>query len=65
LLGGILILKNVFIVRHCKAEGQSADSRLTDLGINQANKLTEFLMPRNIDYIISSPYERAIEQFRH
>ncbi|NOU74256.1 histidine phosphatase family protein [Paenibacillus sp. LMG 31458] len=52
-------MKNVFIVRHCQAEGQSADARLSDLGLNQANKLTEFLMPKNIDYIISSPYERA------
>jgi 2,3-bisphosphoglycerate-dependent phosphoglycerate mutase len=52
-------LKNVFLVRHCHAEGQAADSRLSDLGLNQANKLTEFLMPKKIDYIISSPYERA------
>jgi 2,3-bisphosphoglycerate-dependent phosphoglycerate mutase len=52
-------LKNVYIVRHCKAEGQSAEAQLTESGINQANKLTEFLLPRNIDSIISSPYVRA------
>jgi 2,3-bisphosphoglycerate-dependent phosphoglycerate mutase len=52
-------MKNVYIVRHCMAEGQSADAPLTDLGSKQANKLAEFLLPKNIDYIISSPYERA------
>lgn len=52
-------MKNVYIVRHCKAEGQSADANLTNSGFQQANKLAEFLSGRNIDCIVSSPYERA------
>lgn len=52
-------MKNIYLIRHCKAEGQSADAPLTELGREQAHKLTEFLLPKNIDLIISSPYERA------
>lgn len=52
-------MKNVYIVRHCKAEGQAADARLTVIGIEQAESLAEFLSDKNIDCIISSPYERA------
>lgn len=53
-------MKNVFVVRHCQAEGQSPESQLTALGLNQAIKLTNFFEHKNIDFIISSPYERAI-----
>jgi 2,3-bisphosphoglycerate-dependent phosphoglycerate mutase len=52
-------MKNIYIVRHCTAEGQSSDAPLTTVGFQQANKLAEFLSDRNIDYIVSSPYERA------
>jgi 2,3-bisphosphoglycerate-dependent phosphoglycerate mutase len=52
-------MKNVYVVRHCMAEGQASDARLTATGVEQAEKLAEFLSDRNIDYIISSPYERA------
>ncbi|MFD0710538.1 histidine phosphatase family protein [Paenibacillus sp. GCM10027626] len=52
-------MKNVFIVRHCEAEGQAPDARLTAAGRQQAERLTGLLMDKNIDYIISSPYERA------
>ena len=50
---------NVYVVRHCKAEGQAADAPLTEAGIQQADKLADFLSGRNIDAIHSSPYERA------
>ncbi|MNI57043.1 putative phosphoserine phosphatase 2 [compost metagenome] len=52
-------MKNVYVVRHCKAEGQSADARLTDFGVQQAYYLAEFFIDKHIDHIISSPYERA------
>jgi len=39
-------MKNVYVVRHCKAEGQALDAQLSAFGAD-------------IDYIISSPYERA------
>jgi 2,3-bisphosphoglycerate-dependent phosphoglycerate mutase len=52
-------MKNIFIVRHCKAEGQASDARLTETGIEQAEKLASFLSDKEIDTIISSPFERA------
>src|SRR5690554_3471376 len=52
-------MKYIYLIRHCIAEGQSADAPLMELGREQANKLTEFLEPKNFDFIISSPYERA------
>jgi len=52
-------MKNVYVVRHCKAEGQASDAQLTAIGVEQAKKLAEFLSDKDIDCIISSPYERA------
>lgn len=52
-------MKNIFVVRHCKAEGQAPDAPLTTIGVEQANKLAEFLADQAIDLIISSPFERA------
>jgi 2,3-bisphosphoglycerate-dependent phosphoglycerate mutase len=51
--------QNLYIVRHCQAEGQAPDAKLTDLGRQQAVKLADFLIDKEIDYIVSSPYERA------
>ncbi|MGG4393140.1 histidine phosphatase family protein [Paenibacillus thiaminolyticus] len=52
-------MKNVYIVRHCQAEGQAPDAPLTAAGVRQADKLAEFLADKPIEHIISSPYERA------
>ncbi|MFS1511472.1 histidine phosphatase family protein [Chengkuizengella sp. SCS-71B] len=52
-------MMNIYVVRHCKAGGQESSAPLTDLGLQEANKLSEFLLSKNIDFIISSPYERA------
>ncbi|GKU78218.1 hypothetical protein L3i20_v226150 [Paenibacillus sp. L3-i20] len=52
-------MKNIYVVRHCMAEGQASDAQLTAIGVEQAEKLTEILADKDIDYIISSPYERA------
>lgn len=54
-------LKNIYLIRHCKAEGQPAEAKLTDLGLNQAKDLKEFLQPYDIQYIASSPYVRAVD----
>lgn len=54
-------LKNIYLIRHCKAEGQPAEAKLTDLGVDQAKELMEFLKPYNIQYIASSPYVRAVD----
>ncbi|WP_274365590.1 histidine phosphatase family protein [Paenibacillus thermotolerans] len=52
-------MKHVYIVRHCKAEGQAADAPLTAEGVRQAEKLAEFFSDKPIDYIVSSPFDRA------
>ncbi|MBB6673714.1 histidine phosphatase family protein [Cohnella nanjingensis] len=52
-------MKNVYLVRHCQAEGQAPDAPLTDEGNRQALRLASFLADREIDCLISSPYERA------
>lgn len=57
-------MNNIYIVRHCKAEGQAADAQLTDLGVQQAHKLADLLSNRPIDYIISSPYESAYQTIK-
>lgn len=57
---GVDTLKKIYLIRHCKAEGQPPQSRLTDLGETQALELRDFLKDHNITYIASSPYVRAI-----
>lgn len=53
------MMKYVYVVRHCKADGQEPDAKLTELGIQQAENLAKFLLDKDIDFIISSPFERA------
>lgn len=53
--------KNIFVIRHCEAEGQPKQAPLTNNGQKQANTLGSFLADYNIDRIISSPFVRAIE----
>jgi 2,3-bisphosphoglycerate-dependent phosphoglycerate mutase len=50
---------DIYIVRHCKAEGQSPDANLTDEGYLQAERLAEFLYDKKIESIICSPFVRA------
>ncbi|QGQ96424.1 histidine phosphatase family protein [Paenibacillus psychroresistens] len=50
---------NIYIVRHCKAEGQSLDANLTDEGYLQADRLATFLFDKKIEMIICSPFARA------
>lgn len=52
--------KSIFLIRHCKADGQESSATLTSEGLEQAYKLADFLYAKQIDYIISSSYERAI-----
>lgn len=54
-------MKKVYIVRHCRAMGQSPEAELTAEGHLQANKLATFLIDREIDSITSSPFVRAIQ----
>jgi len=52
--------KRIFLIRHCKANGQEPGATLTSEGLEQTYKLADFLSSKQIDHIISSPYERAI-----
>lgn len=54
-------MKTLYIVRHCKAEGQEADAPLTPEGIAQSNCLADLLANAAIERIISSPYTRATQ----
>jgi 2,3-bisphosphoglycerate-dependent phosphoglycerate mutase len=54
-------MKTLYVVRHCKAEGQEADAPLTPEGVAQANSLAGLLATANIERIVSSPYVRATQ----
>lgn len=52
-------MKQLYVVRHCKAEGQPAEARLTPEGIAQAERLAMFMLGQPIERIVSSPFLRA------
>ncbi|WP_336788864.1 histidine phosphatase family protein [Paenibacillus sp. MMO-177] len=52
-------MKQVYLVRHCKAAGQEPDAPLTEAGVRQAEALADFFSGRAVDVILSSPFERA------
>lgn len=54
-------MKRVYLVRHCRASGQEPDRPLNEEGEAQAIALADFLAPRGIERIVSSPFVRAIE----
>jgi 2,3-bisphosphoglycerate-dependent phosphoglycerate mutase len=58
------ILKKIYVIRHCEAEGQPPEAQLTDIGLKQALDLCEFFSNIKIDRIISSPYKRTIESIQ-
>lgn len=58
---GVIQLKKIFVVRHCKAEGQPPESPRTEEGFKQAKELAAFFNNIKVDRIISSPYKRAIQ----
>ncbi|TVX91385.1 histidine phosphatase family protein [Cohnella terricola] len=57
-------MKHIYLVRHCKAAGQEPEAPLTLEGNQQAELLGEFFINKNVEYIISSPYERAKHTIR-
>ncbi|MED1511690.1 histidine phosphatase family protein [Bacillus proteolyticus] len=59
-------MKKIIVIRHCSATGQERNAELTNIGRDQANSLATFLLENNlqIDYIISSPFVRAIDSIR-
>ncbi|MEW4220677.1 histidine phosphatase family protein [Rossellomorea marisflavi] len=56
--------KTIYLVRHCKAEGQAPDARLTREGKEQADRVTAFFKGISVDAILTSPYLRAVDTVR-
>ncbi|HEX8616907.1 MAG TPA: histidine phosphatase family protein [Thermoanaerobaculia bacterium] len=54
-------MRTLYVVRHCKAEGQEADAPLTAEGVAQSASLADFLANEKIERILSSPYVRATQ----
>lgn len=52
-------MKTLYVVRHCKAEGQPASAALTPEGMQQAEALAAFLADKGVERIVSSPFLRA------
>ncbi len=53
--------QQLILVRHAAATGQDPAAALTAQGQRQALALAEFLLPRQIERVISSPFARAID----
>lgn len=54
-------MKRIYVVRHCKANGQEVEALLTKDGKEQAENLALFFNDKNIQQVISSPMKRAIQ----
>jgi 2,3-bisphosphoglycerate-dependent phosphoglycerate mutase len=52
-------LKSVYMVRHCKAEGQEPEAALTAQGWNQVEQLRSLFADIQLQAAVSSPYRRA------
>ncbi|MCP3748023.1 MULTISPECIES: histidine phosphatase family protein [Paenibacillus] len=53
-------MKKIYFVRHAQATGQEPDARLTDEGTRQAEQLADFMENVGVEYIVSSPWIRAV-----
>jgi 2,3-bisphosphoglycerate-dependent phosphoglycerate mutase len=58
------MIKQLYIVRHCQAEGQAPEAQLTAEGRRQAASLVNVFQHVQIDRIVSSPFVRAVETIR-
>lgn len=56
-----MIMKELYIIRHCKAEGQDREAPLTAQGVEDARSLAQFLDKFQVEQIYSSPFRRAIQ----
>lgn len=52
-------MKQLYLIRHCEAEGQAPEANLTPRGMEQAQMLALFLAEFSIDHVVSSPFQRA------
>lgn len=56
-----IYVKRIYVVRHCKANGQEVEALLIKEGKEQAKNLATFFNDKNIQRVISSPMKRAIQ----
>ena len=57
-------MTTVFFVRHAEPNYNNHDDRsreLTDKGLQDRKLVTEFLLDKHIDVVLSSPYKRAVD----
>ncbi|NMO98173.1 histidine phosphatase family protein [Paenibacillus lemnae] len=57
-------MKHIYFVRHCKATGQEPDAPLTEEGKDDAERVADYFMDKNIDVIYSSPFLRAVDTIK-
>lgn len=57
-------MKRIYLVRHCSASGQEPQAELTDEGSKQAFELAEFFKKKDVEYIVSSPFVRAVNTIK-
>ncbi|MGO4541662.1 histidine phosphatase family protein [Paenibacillus sp. 2TAB19] len=58
-------MKKIYLVRHCKAEGQEPEAPLTGQGQEDAEcTIVDFFEDKKIEIIVSSPYVRAIDTIK-
>lgn len=55
------MMKEIYLVRHCEADGQQPTANLTELGVQQSHDLVRFFVGKNIDAVYSSTYNRAVQ----
>jgi len=51
----------IYLIRHCKAEGQEPEAALTEQGKQDAKALVQMLRDIEVDHILASPYKRAVD----
>jgi len=57
-------MRRIYMVRHCKATGQEQAAALTEEGGLQADELADFFADREIEFVVSSPFVRAVSTIR-
>jgi 2,3-bisphosphoglycerate-dependent phosphoglycerate mutase len=57
-------IRNIYLVRHCKAVGQEPEAQLTNQGREDSYRLVDTLIDKEIDMIYSSPFKRAMETIK-
>ncbi|PWK15656.1 histidine phosphatase family protein [Tumebacillus permanentifrigoris] len=54
-------MKRIYVVRHCKAAGQSVEAPLTAEGLEQAVQVADLLEAVGADKLVASPFLRAVQ----